>query len=174
VRALVLLLRLLVRNQPQQSNSHDRWARDSCVLSRQEAEEGATMKINVTRKLEFRDPTLIRKNGEQGEIGATGSPVRRGHVPRWLTARLRPHRLDLGCYTPAHPLFGGCAGWLDHWGTTEKDEFVSEPYHVGMAEMRSIINFAELLALDVRVRAASAHFPTETVRIMFTPKEMKP
>jgi len=132
-------------------------------------------KRNNDHSWEFRDPTLIEKGCGRVERVATGTPVRWGHVPTWLKKRTRPYALDLTCYTTAHPLFGGGAEWLDHWGTTidadGEEDFVSEPYHLNAEGMRGLLHFAAALDLYFIVRAASAYFPTHSLRIKFMPKE---
>lgn len=119
---------------------------------------------------EFRDRTLIDSTSGRTETVAVASPVRWGHVPKWLKKRLVPHKLDLTCYTPAHPLLNG-AEWLDHWGTAiegGEEAFVSEPYQLTAEGMRSLLHFAEVLNLSVIVHASSAYYPTHSVRITLT------
>lgn len=122
---------------------------------------------------EFRDRTLIDSTSGRVETVAVASPVRWGRVPKWLTNRLAPHKLDLTCYTPAHPLLNG-AEWLDHWGTTVEadgeEAFVSEPYQLTAEGMRSLMHLADALDLSVIVRASSAYYPTYSLRITLTPR----
>lgn len=120
----------------------------------------------------FRDPTLIDPASERTATVAVASPVRWGHVPKWLKKRLRPHHLDLTCYTPAHPLLNG-ADWLDHWGTAiegGKEAFVSEPYQLTAEAMRGLLHFATVLDLSVIVYASGAYYPTHCLRIILTPR----
>lgn len=124
---------------------------------------------------EFRDHTLIDSTSGGVETVAVASPVRWGHVPKWLKKRLDPHKLDLTCYTPAHSLLGG-AEWLDHWGTAiegREEAFVSEPYQLTAEGMRSLMHFVDTLDLSVIVRASSAYYPTYSVRITLTPRAVK-
>lgn len=119
---------------------------------------------------EFRDRTLIDSASERMATVAVASPVRWGHVPKWLKKRLAPHGLDLTCYTPAHPLLNG-AEWLDHWGTAiegGEEVFVSEPYQLTAEGMRSLLHFATVLNLSVIVLAPSAYYPTHSLRITLT------
>jgi hypothetical protein len=89
-------------------------------------------------------------------------------VPKWLKKRLAPHKLDLTCYTEAHPLLKG-ADWLDHWGTAIEsgvEAFVSEPYQLTAEGMRGLLHFADTLDLSVIVYASSAYYPTHSLRII--------
>lgn len=124
----------------------------------------------------FRDGTLIDSARGRMETVAVASPVRWGHVPKWLKKRLTPHKLDLTCYTPTHPLLNG-ADWLDHWGSTVEggeEAFVSEPYQLTAEGMRGLMHFVNTLDLYVIVRASSAYYPTYSLRITLLPHTVKP
>jgi hypothetical protein len=119
------------------------------------------------RRWEFRDHTLIEPASGRTATVAVASPVRWGHVPKWLKKRLAPHQLDLTCYTDAHPLLKG-ADWLDHWGTAIEggaEVFVSEPYQLTAEGMHGLLHFATILDLYLIVRASSAYYPTYSLRI---------
>jgi hypothetical protein len=122
--------------------------------------------------MKFRDETLIDVCDGGKHPLCIASPVRRGTVPPWLEKRLRPHRLNLKQYTSDHPLLGE-SRWLDHWGSTENGEFVSEPYHMGEREMEDVLHFAEALDVDCQIQAASVHYPMSTLRVVFRPKKAK-
>jgi hypothetical protein len=76
----------------------------------------------------------------------------------------------------ARELNGGCtfSGWLDHWGTVQEDWcdvplFVTEPYGVWLDEFE---RFAEMINCEWRMSASSWHYPGNTYRCYFKPKEM--
>jgi hypothetical protein len=104
-------------------------------------------------------------------------PLKRERIPGWLKIRLTPHKKRLNTVNhidALRQLARGSGHWLDHWGMTTfdgKDFFVSEPYTLSAEMVSGITDFAALLKLDFTIHAASAHFPTGTLRLMFLPKE---
>lgn len=105
-----------------------------------------------------------------------------GGIPGWLKQKIsKCKRLK-----PVNPYNGWevttllnlpvTRGWLDHCGRTfynGTEYFVSEPYGLTINDMRNVTDFCAMFDLDVTVHAASAHYPTACLRLMFIPREFK-
>jgi hypothetical protein len=127
--------------------------------------------------MRFADPTLIPDSGKP--MSAYVPPaVRIGRIPRWLASLVR--RRD----RPPFPRYRGwevetiaAHGFVDHWGISkwqEQEVFVSEPYPLGLADLREVVAFCDRYELEVRVCAASSHYPTACLRLEFSPRGAPP
>ncbi len=97
-----------------------------------------------------------------------------GRLPNWLKQRIhtfigakKGYELDALCGIAVYP-------WFDHWGIVrygEMDCLVSEPYILGLSDLEAVARFCRTLNLEVNLSALGAHFPTQTIRLLFYPKE---
>lgn len=104
------------------------------------------------------------------------SEVRIGHVPAWLSKRIRerlePRPTGRGCTLLLHALERTkCGDVFDHHGSTilrdGRPAYVSEPYlHPEQIEIAQ--RFAELLGLELSISANSWWSPGVTIRLIFT------
>lgn len=62
-------------------------------------------------------------------------------------------------------------GWLDH-SAINGDTFISEPYGVGMDNLKQLISFCEENKLSFFISAQSWHFLFSTIRIVL--KKVRP
>lgn len=100
------------------------------------------------------------------------SPVRVGHVPRWLARRIRERT---PCRGHGTTLLGKALALaqarFDHEGSTVlpdgREAFVSETYEL-LHDIDGARRFAALLGLELRVSACSWWFPGYAIRVAFT------
>ncbi len=97
-----------------------------------------------------------------------------GRLPGWLNQRIRTflkakrgQEWDALCGVAQYP-------WFDHWGIVRYDDrdcLVSEPYGLGLAELEKVVRFCRTLNLQLNLSALGSHYPTQTMRLLFYPKE---
>ena len=105
-------------------------------------------------------------------------PVRLHHEPTWLLRLVdaairarggRPSRAG-GLWVKIIKL-RILPHFLDHWGSIKKGtEFVSEPY-LSDDQLRSAIQFADAVGLQLHISAVSEWNPPSTVRLIFLAPE---
>ena len=136
----------------------------------------------------FRDPRLMDHRGtatpDAFRVLMAPAITRRTSLPRWLERRLRAR---LGAEWPARrfaartfkfraaeafAFFIGddLRGLMDHWGISErhgKPVLALEPYDTAVVvpQLAALESRLRELGAGVRLRAASAHYPTATLRI---------
>ena len=131
----------------------------------------------------FVNPEIQTADGEPLEAYVP-PPVRLGHIPGWLTRRIRLtfpelarerphyrfdsevtlHRAARLCWPPD----GSYGNWLDHWGSIQHEGaiiFVSEPYPLAVSCLVALASFCDALKVDCTLYAASHHYPTGCLRI---------
>lgn len=62
------------------------------------------------------------------------------------------------------------ASWLDHIAING-EEFISEPYNIGLRNIEELVAFCRENGLDVTVTGRSYHFPGETFRVILTKRK---
>lgn len=132
--------------------------------------------------MKFINPTLVRDWEPNKYEAKVGTPVRRGHIPRWVrdAALAYCRRRGLRPFSrSAHAALKAVLddlgmGWrdvLDHLGSTTTwdgcDAFVGEPYHLDADDIRSALRLADALGCKLSITATSEWYPTETVRVEF-------
>ncbi len=114
------------------------------------------------------------------------TPVKRDHIPLWVTQRLKKAAREGKFEEPPYAssrsrLLAAVESvsnrdqddtlWMDHWGTTVlfgDQFFVSEPYVIPLEPIK---RFSELLGLPWVLDANSWHYPGNTYRVLwFSPQ----
>ena len=92
--------------------------------------------------------------------------VKKGRVPRWFQ-RIS----DAGGFNRdgAHPH----SRWYDHPALGDDDSLIVEPYVLYTEELRDVLAFADRHDLDVRITGVSAHYPSHSFNVRFTPRKEK-
>lgn len=99
------------------------------------------------------------------------APVRLGHVPQWLHARMLVvfGRSPLDALLVVSPGSLNESRWLDHWGSIDNGAaFVAEPYP-SLAAIAGATAFARAVGVRLEVSPASWHCPGHTIRLLFMP-----
>lgn len=127
----------------------------------------------------------------------TPPPIRYGRDPVWVRrqlARLFRARPEWAINGPRYTYSDAVADlvtrevagdegyfcrWYDHAGAatyTFNGEHIvclaSEPYGLSAIGTKAVVLFADLLGADWSIEAASTHYPTRTLRILFWPKAL--
>lgn len=132
--------------------------------------------------MKFANPTLYddttrHRTEYQAEVPGK---VTRHRIPGWMSRHLVKRFKTLrGCPDNWSRLQGalrltgdGLPGWLDHAGYAlvgNEPCFVSEPYGLTSRAIASLARFSEQTGLEYEISAASNHYPTRTLRIIFRP-----
>jgi len=120
-----------------------------------------------------------RKRIEDARYLLKPNEVELNKLPTWLTRRLRTYRKEQGLDDlPTSMLLHETVRklcdprWLDHWGLSADDEFVSEPYNFNSKTAEALESLCSELGIEWTVSSNTWWFPGSTVRI--TLREKRP